>query len=1090
MKILPLLALLLIVSISVPPAFGQAPKPESDTAKGKKATPPQKVWLTDIAKGRSDAVRNRKPILVRVGAEWCPWCRKLDQEIAVPEVQTALGEWTLVALDADKSTTEIQALGVGSIPALRILSPLGRVVSSHDGFLNAKELVAWLEENREKAADVPVDELSDTKVPTELVVVRLIRQLDQQDALLREIAIHRLQNHPTLAAEPVVAAFAEGTLQRRLAAMELLSLWRAPVTGIDPWQPKTVSADRLKTLRDWATEAAKSPASQELKSSPDRLAAARVEIDRLVAAKPTDVPAARERLARLGRDLLPTVYERLKKAELDDEKERLTALRYRLAASEGLVLRWPGGLERLAASAVATRHQAVDELTQLATADDEGLWLELFSDPDPLVREIALKGLNSLGNSGGSQALIGLLADPEPNVRAAVLKQLAEHPSARQVARLKEYLAKETDPDLVVHAVRVLREIQDPKALPILIEVLKHDKWSVRAEAVEGIGKQVEARAFLNQNDPKVKEARAQGIAALIGRLDDPDGFVIGRAVTALKDVDSVDAVEPLLKVVEKHPELAAKAIESIANSHRDKPEMKKKAMPLLRNFAKHPKADIRAATVTALGESKDADLAPEVLAGLSDSESRVRMSAANVIMDKLDDLKREVESQPTDGETKPSQPGAESPAEERLTRIQEGESNPTWIASTIEPLTKMLAAPSADERMAAALPLVASGRGTNAVANLLKVAKERPDLITKISAALPWLHWADRADMFRALLAMHPGADELGLMASHLTETNDPRSTELLWNLIDTADSIESDHAHYIYRGFETSYFGRNYYNVSEIPQKELRQIEAKIRPRAASGSELQRVIALSLLLKAAPEDAGDLAQKIMEDPKARPEFRRDAFQIRLLAVEQAEGRKLALAALTTADPMCQTLALKYLASDFESVSHLRSWLQLSTDNPMLPGRYGASAKNGISIPRLPRALTTEMVSPLLTAKDPETVAMASYVLALQGDPEGLKPLLDFAFKQTSKGGAWDRRIFQAISRAGDDSHISSVERVYNKVYAEASRFGTDQIIKDLYWTIRGMDGPNARRLRQKIRREVGMPFLRGESGMLPTQS
>src|SRR5206468_439406 len=110
-------------------------------------------------------------------------------------------------------------------------------------------------------------------------------------------------------------------------------------------------------------------------------------------------------------------------------------------------------------------HRAVDELAGLASTGEDGLWLELFSDPDPLVRESALRGLAATGAADASGALIGLLDDPEPNVRAAVLKQLAEHPSAGVVPRLAEYVAREGDPDLVVHAVRVLREVGDKKAL-------------------------------------------------------------------------------------------------------------------------------------------------------------------------------------------------------------------------------------------------------------------------------------------------------------------------------------------------------------------------------------------------------------------------------------------------------------------------------------------------------------------------------------------------------------------------------------------------------------------------------------------------
>ena len=133
-----------------------------------------------------------------------------------------------------------------------------------------------------------------------------------------------------------------------------------------------------------------------------------------------------------------------------------------------------------------------DELVQLAAPGDEPILLELFNDPDPLVRETVLKGLKTIGEPGDSQPLLALLADPEPNVRAAVLKQLAEHPAPRLVTPLAEYVARETDPDLVVHTVRVLRELSGSSSLKVLIKLLEHDNWSVRADAVEAIGKKLQ----------------------------------------------------------------------------------------------------------------------------------------------------------------------------------------------------------------------------------------------------------------------------------------------------------------------------------------------------------------------------------------------------------------------------------------------------------------------------------------------------------------------------------------------------------------------------------------------------------------------
>ena len=80
------------------------------------------------------------------------------------------------------------------------------------------------------------------------------------------------------------------------------------------------------------------------------------------------------------------VRERLNRVETDFARERLTAVRYRLAAATGLVLRWPGGLERLAATDVATRHRAVDELARIAASGDEPCAWSSLTTPTRSVR--------------------------------------------------------------------------------------------------------------------------------------------------------------------------------------------------------------------------------------------------------------------------------------------------------------------------------------------------------------------------------------------------------------------------------------------------------------------------------------------------------------------------------------------------------------------------------------------------------------------------------------------------------------------------------------------------------------------------------
>jgi HEAT repeat protein len=1094
---------------------GQADDGKAEVARAKAAPAAgtsQRPWLTDLAQGRAEAIRLRRPILVRLGADWCQWCRKLDGEFARPEVQDALANWTLVAIDVDKDRASAESLGAGSIPALRAISPAGRTVASQEGFLAAPELIDWLSKNQGQAAELPAPELAETGVPTAIAVIRLVRQLDRSDALLREAAINRLGGFPGEAATPVVAAFAAGSLQTRLAALELLAGWDAPVAGLDPWRPATLTEARLKELNDWALNRAKAapgaptdsaPAARRA-PSPAELAEAVRELDRLVAADPVGAASIRERLARLGRALLPAVRDRLNRVESDAARERLTSLRYRLAASDPLVLKWPGGLERLSALDVATRHRAVDELVQLAAPGDEPLLLELFNDPDPLVRETALKGLNAIGDSGDSQPLLALLADPEPNVRAAVLKQLAEHPTSRLVAPLSEYVARETDPDLVVHAVGVLRELNSAKALEVLVKLLEHENWSVRAEAVEGIGKRLQDS---NMGKVLADDAKADAYAALTERLDDPDGFVVGRVLTALKDGNLLVAVEPLLRAADKHPELAAKVIETLFSRDSEKPAIRQKALPRLRKFASHARVDVRVAVMKALGDPAEKAIEPEVLAGLSDPESEVRIASAQLLLGKLNASRPQGSSDPEDlgqmaaymmsamgiepadegaEEGKPKGEGAGVSIESWLVRFQKGKGRPAWMEPSIAPLVKMLKASSVEEQIAAALPLIALGREPSSLPALIEAARRRPEFVGDAAQAFPWLHWKDRVELFRQLLAANPGADQFRQMASQFSAVRDTRTLQPLWDLT-TRGELDTQTVHAIDTALRRAYFGARAVTQEKVPKAERLRVVAGVRPRAESGPEWQRVIALGLLLSVAPEEAAGAARSTISDPKASPALRRDAFQILLISGDSAQAQKEAFDALRGREPACQKLALSFLTSDSASLHVLRGALYLQPDASAVGGLARSFANNGDSlaepIPTLPKGVTPEILRPLLKADDPEVAALAGYALALLGDGEGLEPLLSYWRKRTEKDQAWDKRIYQAVAQVGDDSKISALEQIYAGVRSAGRSRGMDtSVIKELYWSIRAMEGPNARRLRQRIRNEVGMPFLRGE--------
>jgi HEAT repeat protein len=540
-------------------------------------------WLTSLEAGLEESRKTRRPVLVDVGAEWCGWCRKLDVEIRKPEVQAKLATWVLVKLDADKDTASVRKLAVGPIPALRILQGSGRTVAAHDGYLDSAKLIKWLDEQY-KPATAGSDLLAMEPKDAGAAQAMLAELTDSEDALVREAAIRLLLRRPDVAAAKAVESFEKGKLTARLAVFELLSGWKAPLDGIDPWNPDTVTPQRLAAIKKWAAEQKDKPAvtaptsrpttgpastrpvveSAPAELPPDVLAAANRDINLLLAAAGGfDVRALRERIARVGPALLPEVSARLKAAANEEERVRLAALRYRISASDTLAKSWPDGFDRLASGSAETRHRAVDELAGKATAEDGTLLLELFADNDPFVRETSLRVLQTTGGQIAAASIVRLLNDPEPNVRAAVLKQLGERPTPETAGTVIAFVQREKDPDLIVHGARVLRETKTKAAADALMALLAHESWRVRAEAAEGLGKLIENKGSSGAKSTAM-ERKADVYAAMIKLLDDPDGFVVSRAVLVLRDAKVAAAIEPLVASVDRGPEQAGDVLNAL----------------------------------------------------------------------------------------------------------------------------------------------------------------------------------------------------------------------------------------------------------------------------------------------------------------------------------------------------------------------------------------------------------------------------------------------------------------------------------------------------------------------------------------------
>ena len=350
--------------------------------------------------------------------------------------------------------------------------------------------------------------------------------------------------------------------------MEVLEHWKAPLAGLDPWRPESFTA-RAAGAAGEMDASARSPAKRRRSTSPrSNWPRPGGRSSGCSHADEAEADAIRQRLAGLGAALLPEVYARLKDAAADQDRRRLLILRYRLAAPDSLVLRWPGGLERLGDADPRQRRKAAEELAKLAGGEDKPLLLGAVRRPrSPGARDQPPRPATHRRQGRPTPPLVKLLADPEPNVRAAVLKQLEETPDAAMVPAVVKYLktGKGPRPGRPRHP---LPAGGQGKRSPPVPHVAAEARELAGAGGGGGRHRQARDEAHIGDGDSRpTTQLQVAAYVALLDLLDDEDAFVVAKAVEGLSNADLAVAVEPLVKAAEKHPELAANVLQMLAGA-------------------------------------------------------------------------------------------------------------------------------------------------------------------------------------------------------------------------------------------------------------------------------------------------------------------------------------------------------------------------------------------------------------------------------------------------------------------------------------------------------------------------------------------
>jgi len=98
-------------------------------------------WQPDLHKAHEIAVKEQKPILLVFGAEWCGYCKKLEQTTLADRdmVRYINDTFVTVHLDADKDTRPCEILDVTSLPCTVVLSADADLLEKFVGYYEKGE---------------------------------------------------------------------------------------------------------------------------------------------------------------------------------------------------------------------------------------------------------------------------------------------------------------------------------------------------------------------------------------------------------------------------------------------------------------------------------------------------------------------------------------------------------------------------------------------------------------------------------------------------------------------------------------------------------------------------------------------------------------------------------------------------------------------------------------------------------------------------------------------------------------------------------------------------------------------------------------
>ncbi len=110
------------------------------------------TWVTGMEAGRKAAASEKKPMMVDFYADWCSWCKKLDEETYTDaKVVERSKSFVCVKVNADEDKESASKYKAEGLPTIIFLDASGTEIHRVTGFEPAAEFATEMDTALAKA---------------------------------------------------------------------------------------------------------------------------------------------------------------------------------------------------------------------------------------------------------------------------------------------------------------------------------------------------------------------------------------------------------------------------------------------------------------------------------------------------------------------------------------------------------------------------------------------------------------------------------------------------------------------------------------------------------------------------------------------------------------------------------------------------------------------------------------------------------------------------------------------------------------------------------------------------------------------------